>query len=190
MNTNEIKGKIKKYKLIIIGMIMILIVLGLRITGFFSEGRRETLSSSTLIKTVDITELSTAQFTYNGIAEVPKYKGSSQSKCHILYKAIAKAKVNMKDIHFKINKEKKTVRPILPKIKLTATIVDEKSLSFIPSNSKIEMKEVLSQCEKDAQKEINNSSELYKTAKENLQDIVEALISPIINSEEYKIVWE
>ena len=139
---------------------------------------------------MDIAELSTAQFTYNGIAEVYKSKDSDKIKCRIRYEAIVKAGVNMDEIDFKIDPEKKTVKPILPQIQLTANIVDENKLSFIPEDTKIEMREALLACENDVQDEVVASTELYDSAEENLKDIIEALIYPIVEPMEYEIVWE
>lgn len=190
MKKKTLKKKMIIYAPIIVGVLVVVILSGLRLSGSFSKGESKTLTVSTLIKTVDIAELSTAQFTYNGIAEVYKSKDSDKIKCRIRYEAIVKAGVNMDEIDFKIDPDKKTVKPILPQIQLTANIVDENKLSFIPEDTKIEMREALLACENDVQDEVVASTELYDSAEENLKDIIEALIYPIVEPVEYEIVWE
>ena len=37
--------------------------------------------------------------------------------------------------------------------------------------------------------EANNSEELYETAEQNLQAVIEALLSPILDHAEYSVVW-
>ena len=81
--------------------------------------------------------------------------------------------------------------PILPEIKLTPSIITNvDSPSFIPENTSIELKEVLTVCEKDAQEEAEKSEELMNVAKDNLKNTVEALLFPIVEANGYKIIWE
>ena len=158
--------------------------------GYFKEGETKTITKTTLMDTVDIAELSTAEFTYNGIAEIPKNKKSKKIKCRVQYEAKVKASVNMEDIDFEIDNEAKTVKPVLPKIKLTATLDDQKGFSFLPEDTKVDMQEVLKACKKDVMGEAKQASELYNSAEENLKDIIQALTYPIITSKGYTLIWE
>lgn len=185
----RMKKKVGNYIPLILGIVVVICVLGLRVMGAFSEGEEETFTASTLIKTVDIAELSTAKFTYNGIA--PVYDESGKIKCQIRYKAIVKAGINMKDIDFtEIDEDKKIVKPKLPQIKLTANIIDENEFSYIPENTKIEIKDALQVCEEDVEIEASNSTKLMESAEESLKNIVEALILPVVEPEGYTIEWE
>ena len=96
----------------------------------------------------------------------------------------------MTKIEFDIDEEAKTVKPILPEIQVTA-IVDEKSLSFLPEEAKIGLREALTACEEDAQREAEASPRLKELAEENLQSIITALTYPLLNREEepYQIIW-
>ena len=55
--------------------------------------------------------------------------------------------------------------------------VDPDSLSFIPQNPDVELKDIMTVCKEDALKEASESKELYQTAEENLQSAIEALLS-------------
>ena len=96
----------------------------------------------------------------------------------------------MEDETFEIDNENMTVKPILPKVKITSNIVDEKSLSFIPESTSIELSEALTACQEDAEKEAQESDELLSSAQENLESIIEALLYPIVSEQGYRIVYD
>lgn len=174
----------------IIGVILLVLVSILKLNGFFEKEEAEIITNSTLMSTVDVSELSTAEFIYNGIAEIPKSDDSDTVKCSVRYKATVKASIDMKEISFDIDQEKKMVKPSLPEISLKATLDNQEGLSFIPENSKIDLQEAMTACEKDVTQEAGENEELYQSAKENLQDVIEALTYPILNAKGYSLVWE
>lgn len=175
---------------LVVALVIVVIAFAFR---FSSDGMAKEepviITSSTLTNAIDISELSTAQFTYNGIAEL--YKGEDKQKviCHVRYNATIKAGIDMGDVKWEINEANKTVTPTLPEIKITANPVDEKALSFIPSNPKAELNEILKACSEDAEREALGSNELVKAAEENLKSIIEGLLYPILSPQGYTIVW-
>ena len=78
----------------------------------------------------------------------------------------------------------------MPEIKINSCTVDEEKLSFIPENTTADIKDVLNACEEDAETEASQSLQLMRSAHENLKDIVEALIYPILNANGYTVVWK
>ena len=96
----------------------------------------------------------------------------------------------MDEVDFDIDNENKTVKPILPNIQITTNLVEEESLSFIPSDVKVDLKEVLTACKKDASQEAAKSEELVESAEENLKSIIEALLYPILDANGYTIIWD
>lgn len=171
-------------------LVLIVIFLIFKKTSFFQKSEPEILTSATLEDAVNISSLSTAQFTYNGIAEIYDNDDKNSVKCYVRYHAKVKAGIDMEDVVFHIDNEKKTVQPILPKIDVTSNTVDENSLSYIPDNTKIDLKEALTACQKDALSEAERSPQLIQSAQENLRSIIEALILPIISSQAYTIQWD
>ena len=85
---------------------------------------------------------------------------------------------------------KKTVTPVLPEITVNTVTVDPDSLSFIPQNPDVELKDIMTVCKEDALKEASESKELYQTAEENLQSAIEALLSPILKNAGYTMQWD
>ena len=182
------KTKLLMRVVILLEIVALVASMYLHFNGTFSKPR--IMTSATLEKAIDVSDLSTAQFTYNGIAEIYKDITHKKIKCYIRYNAKVKAGINMEDVQFEIDNENMTVKPILPEVKITSNIIDEKSLSFIPESTSIELSEALTVCKEDAEREANESDELLSSAKENLESIIEALIYPIVSDQGYRIVYK
>ena len=153
-------------------------------------GKENVITSSQLEKAIDISQLSTAEFVYNGIAE--KYDDDKPEKveCYIAYHADVKVGIQMEDVEFEIDEENKTVTPILPEISVNIAALDENEISYIPKNPDIPLKEIIVLCKEDVVREANDSKKLYQTAEENLKAVIEALVSPILEHAGYTIKWQ
>lgn len=153
-------------------------------------GKENVITSSQLEKAIDISQLSTAEFVYNGIAE--KYDDDKPEKveCYIAYHADVKVGIQMEDVEFEIDEENKTVTPILPEISVNIAALDENEIRYIPKNPDIPLKEIIVLCKEDAVREANDSKKLYQTAEENLKAVIEALVSPILEHAGYTIKWQ
>ena len=101
-----------------------------------------------------------------------------------------KVGIALDQVTFTIDEDKKTVTPVLPEITVNTVTVDPDSLSFIPQNPDVELKDIMTVCKEDALKEASESKELYQTAEENLQSAIEALLSPILKNAGYTMQWE
>ena len=177
------------YWSVLVGIMIVIFIIYAKTSHIFDEGKTTIITSSTLMEAIDISELSTAQYTYNGIAEIYDDDGE-EVECYIKYYAKVKAGIDMKDVMFEFDEENKTVTPILPEIQINANIVDDKEISFIIKDIDIELKDTLLACEKDALNESQESTELVDCARENLKSIIEALITPILQPSGYSIKWD
>lgn len=182
--------KIITYIPFLIGLIAMVWIIGVKQMSLFDKGEVKIITSSSLTEAIAISDLSTAQFTYNGIAEGYKDDKKSKIECYMRYNATVKAGIDMNSVRFDIDDNDKTVKPILPEINITSNTVDEKSLSFIPSDADMDLKDALIACQKDALSESKESSELLETAEDNLKSIIEALLLPIVTPQGYKIIWD
>lgn len=153
-------------------------------------GKENVITSSQIEKAIDISQLSTAEFVYNGIAE--KYDDDKPEKveCYIAYHADVKVGIQMEDVEFEIDEANKTVTPILPEISVNIAALDENEISYIPKNPDIPLKEIIVLCKEDAVREANDSKKLYQTAEENLKAVIEALVSPILEHAGYTMKWQ
>lgn len=191
--------KTKKWIWWFVGAIVILlsafVVLGIWIPSVVDNLDEEDtiLVESTLVKAVDISELSTANFTYDGIAEYYKNEKDEKKgkvKCYIHYRAVVKASADMSEIEFEIDQEKKTVKAKFPEIEVNSNSIDleESTLSFIPDNTTIELKDAIKTCQEDISREAKSSEELFEVARNNLENTVEALLLPIVEGAGYTFV--
>ena len=180
-----------KKKLILLVLVVVIAAgAGLVLPNKISKiGKENTITSSQLEKAIDISQLSTAEFVYNGVAEKKNENSLEDVDRYIAYDANVKVGINMEDVKFKIDEEKKTVTPILPEIEINIATLDENSISYIPKNPDLSLKEVITLCKEDAINEANTSDKLYETAEENLQSVIQALLAPILEHEGYSIQW-
>ena len=145
--------------------------------------KEDVITSAQLEKAIDISQLSTAEFVYNGIAEKYNEEHPERVDCYIAYNASVKVGIQMEDVTFEIQEEEKTVTPVLPDITVQIATLDENSLSYIPKNPDVPLKE-------DAIREAGESEKLYETAEENLKMVMEALLSPVLENAGYSLVWQ
>lgn len=186
------KKKIKRKIIggVLVTAIVVGVVAGLFVPGAISKIRKEdVITSSQLEKVININELSTAEFIYNGIADKYDEKNPDKIECHIAYEAIIKSGIDMDKVKFSIDKENKTVTPKLPEITINTATVNTDTLSYMPENPKIEIKDIITLCKNDALNEAGEAPGLYQTAEENLKSAIEALLSPILKSAEYTLQW-
>ena len=190
------KPKAGSKKLGILPMILIVVVAAAVVTiagNVLNPSTKTVVTSAALEEAVEISQLSTAEFTYNGIAEYvdPDDPENENKMVHIAYESTVKVGIDMGEITFEVDDEEGTVTVILPEISVTSVTLDESELSYMPENPELEMNVILALCREDAENEANSSEELYEVAEENLQSVIEALVKPILDqSGEYVLVWE
>lgn len=176
-------------------LIIIVVVLVFLVPQFLGgTGKRKQVTSAQLEKVVNIDQLSTADFIYNGIAE--KYKEDKDGNitedvfCRIAYEATVSVGISTNDIQFEIDLENKIITPILPDITVNSVSVDTSKISYIPQNPQLELQEVIRLCKEDVKNEAQQNEKLYQTAEENLRNTVEALLIPILTESGYSLKWE
>lgn len=172
---------------LLIAVLVVIVALAAILPGVFSSNKGVTVSEVSLKEAVAISKLSTAEFTYEGIAE--KRNESGDVAYHIYYKATANSSIDMAAIDFSINEASKTITPILPPIAIDSPVIDESSLEYLPNGAQIDLREVLDICKADMQDEASNNSNLLQAAESNLRSTVEALLMPIISTNGYSIEW-
>ena len=148
------------------------------------------LTQSNLMKAIDVSNLSTSEFIYNGIAEVYADEKKEKVEYYIRYDARVRAGIDIKNVDFNVIQEENIIEVTLPKVEIFMPLsIDPNSLSYIPSDKIYDLQEVLETCEADVLKETENATELKISAIENLKAIIESLLKPIIEPKGYKIRW-
>lgn len=156
------------------------------------EGRVTTVSQASLEKVFEISELSTADYTYNAIARAYSEDGTTV-RYYVSYEGTIKAGIDFSKIEVDINEEEKNIIITLPDVEIQDQIVDPSTLEFIFIDKKSETetvhREAYQLCESDLADRTANEEELFLKAEENAAAVVEALVTPWVKQidEEYTI---
>jgi hypothetical protein len=156
------------------------------------NGTVQTIAQSSLEKVIEINDLSTLDYTYNGIT--PVYDESGETlKYHVAYEGIVTAGIDITKIDISDDETKKKIVITLPEAKIQDVNVDMGSMEFIFLNDKYET-ETISQeaykaCIAALDIEAQKDTTLLSMAKENAKDSINALISPWVQQldDEYTI---
>ena len=136
----------KKRKIVFIFLLIVVIVAALKILipKAATEIKKENvITSSQLKNAINISQLSTAEFVYNGIAEKYADESTEEVECYIAYDANVKVGIQMEDVAFNIDEENKVIQPVLPEISVNIATLEEDSISYIPKNPDLSLKEVI-----------------------------------------------
>lgn len=187
----------------ILAVISLSIVAGvyLSITHSGREGKDQSVvTKTTLMEVLEISELSTITYTYNGI--VPGYDTLNTTEnrelsYYVSYEGTVKAGIDFSKIDIEIGEENKEIKVTLPKVKILDTIVDESSLEYIHKKSQSDSKGqnykiAFQLCSEDLRKKTEGDKTLLELAKSNAESAVTALLEPWIEQMEegYHIVVE
>ena len=188
--------KIPKLWLLGISVTIALIVVILCACIFGKETEKEIITSSTLEKIVEVSELSTFEAVYDGIAQVMNKEDKEKTDYYVSYKSKIKAGIDFKEVKINVDRGKKIIVVTMPEIKITKVNVDIASLDYIVVNKKLNTEtisiEAYAECEKDAKREITKENAIYELAEQNAENIIEALIMPFVKEldSEYKLEFK
>ena len=190
MKKSESNTKKYTFKIVLcIGIIVIVIACLFHFGPFNKLGAKSISVSSLLTDSIDLAELSTAEFKYRGIADIYKDENRKKINCRVCYNAIVKAGIDMNNVQFDVDTEHKIVNAALPDININVTIIDEQLMALLPSDADVEIDKMLKYSKEDAENEARESTELLDIAQENLKATIEGLLYPILKSKGYSLSW-
>ncbi len=190
------KSKRIKFKYIAVLFVIIAIIitaLMIKIKIFNKKSEPTIISKATLEKVINVSDLSTFEAIYNGVAVVTNEENPENIDYYVSYEAKVKAGIDFELVEVEVNETDKVITVTLPEVKITDVDVDIASLDYIFMNNKANTQTVSEQaykkCIKDVTKESNSTDEIYESARQNARNIVEALISPFVEQldSEYKL---
>ena len=192
LSQNHIFGVTKPmlYVLVIGAVALLLLSLFHFVPALNGSNGARIMTASSLMKTIGISELSTAEMSYTGIADVYKDENSKDILCRVCYSAVVKAGIDMNKLGFEFDHEHKTVTAVLPEIEMNVTIVDDKSMTVLPANADVEPHVLLKYSKADALREAEESEELLSAARDNLKATIEGLLYPILKAQGYTLAWK
>lgn len=190
------KSKRIKFKHIAVLFVIIAVIitaLMIKIKIFNKKSEPTIISKATLEKVINVSDLSTFEAIYNGVAAVANEEKPENIDYYVSYEAKVKAGIDFELVEVEVNETDKVITVTLPEVKITDVDVDIASLDYIFMNNKANTQTVSEQaykkCIKDVTKESNSTDEIYESARQNARNIVEALISPFVEQldSEYKL---
>jgi hypothetical protein len=189
-------GKKSSFKFILIGVVFLAIASVIfSIPRLYGRANKvEVITISTLKKIINISELSTFQAVYNGIAEVMNENKPDKLDYYVTYNAKVKAGFDLEQVDIDFDEKLKKITITIPEIKITDVVVDIATMDYIFLNDKANKSSVSEQaykaCIEDAKKESAEESTIYELAKQNAQNIMKALINPLIEQLDSDYVLE
>lgn len=158
------------------------------------EAEKEIITQSTLEKIIHVSELSTYEVVYNGIAEVMNEKKPENVDYYVSYEAKVKAGIDFEQVEIAVDNEAKKISVTIPEIKITDVTVDIASLDYIFENKKADTETVSQQAYKACIQDVTNESAkkeaIYELAEKNAENMIEALISPFVKQLDAEYVVE
>lgn len=147
-------------------------------------------------KMVDVSDMSTFEAIYNGIAEVENEADPTQIDYYVSYEAKVKAGFDFENLNMQVDHDRKVITVKIPEIKITDVNVDIGSLDYIFENKKANTENVSEQaykkCIEDVTRESAEEKAIYELAKQNAKNTMEAIIQPFMEQldEEYQLQIE
>jgi len=179
------KNSSKKISILVISIVVVAIIGTLSIKTILpSKDKVEYITTSSLEKIVDISELNTFQAVYNGIATVMNEKKTDEVDFYVSYEAKVSAGFDFDELVIVKDNEMKKITVTIPTIEIKDVNVDIASLDFMFQNEKADKSSVsdiaLDACIEDVTEESSQEDEIYELAQQNAENIIEALLKPFI----------
>ena len=188
----------KKGKMVVFAVLIVVILAAVAIvvTRNTKKEEPEIISLTALEKMVDVSDMSTFEAIYNGIAEVENEADPTQIDYYVSYEAKVKAGFDFENLNMQVDHDRKVITVKIPEIKITDVNVDIGSLDYIFENKKANTETVSEQaykeCIEDVTKESAEEKAIYELAKQNAKNTMEAIIQPFMEQldEEYQLQIE
>lgn len=188
----------KKGKMVVFAVLIVVILAAVAIVVSRNAKKEEPeiISLTALEKMVDVSDMSTFEAIYNGIAEVENEADPTQIDYYVSYEAKVKAGFDFENLNMQVDHDRKVITVKIPEIKITDVNVDIGSLDYIFENKKANTETVSEQaykeCIEDVTKESAEEKAIYELAKQNAKNTMEAIIQPFMEQldEEYQLQIE
>lgn len=195
-NKKEIKEFRMRY-ITVIAIIFIAVVVLIGKVVFSINSKEEVpeiITKSTLERIINVSNLSTFEAVYNGVAEVMNEKKPDKVDYYVSYDAKVKAGFDIEKVELDVDNEKKFITVVIPEIKITDTNVDITSLDYIFVNDKANKSTVSEQaykkCIEDVKNESDSETAIYKLAGQNAKNVIKALVHPFVEQldDDYELI--
>ena len=188
-NVGSKKAIKKKIMIAVAAGVLALILVGTLVV-LLPKGEKESepsiITTSTLEKILNVSDLSTFEAIYNGVAKVTNPDDPQEIDYYVSYNATVKAGIDFEQVVISVDEDAKIISVKLPKIKISDITVDIESMDYIflndDANTETVSEEAYKKCIDDVTRESNNETAIFELAEQNAKNIVEALIRPFVSS--------
>ncbi len=176
--------------LVVVVAIIVVVVVALKATK--KEPKKEIITESSLREIINVSELSTHETVYNGVAKAVDSDGDILY--YVSYDARVEAGFDFEQIEITVDNENKKITVIIPEIKITDTTVDIESMDYIfvddKANTGTVSQEAYKLCIADVQAESASQNAIFELAEQNAKNVVEALVKPFIEQQDAEYTLE
>lgn len=167
----------------VIILIMIVMAGSLQLSGCGSGKKGvTTISEASLKKVIEVSTLSTVEFTYNSITSL--VTDDNKVKCHVAYEGVIFAGIDMDKVKITVDEDSKVINIILPEAEIQDCDVNAGTMEYIFENEKnntIDIShEAYSASIKDLKQKAESEPQLLALAKSNAISAFQGLLSPWI----------
>ncbi len=152
------------------------------------------VTESQLKEIINVSELSAFTAVYNGVAQVMNEEKPEKTDYYVSYEARVDVGIDFGKIGIDKDDEEKIIRLTIPEVDITDVVVDIASLDYIFLNDKANAvsvsQEAYKACEEDVKKESAGQEAIFELAEQNAENIVTALVRPVVEPLGYTIEIE
>lgn len=146
-----------------------------------TEGKVTTITESAIKEVFEISELQTADYIYNAVTPVYDEDGETV-KYYVAYEGTVTAGIDFDSIEITVDDDAKKITIIVPDVTIQDTVVNAGTLEYIFEKEKYNdenvFKEAYAKCQEDLDARAASEDKLLTMAKENADQVIEALVSP------------
>ncbi len=200
MKTKNKRRQVVLKQKLVLGIVFLVIIIAIiaiiRTIGKLNEEEQEVASiTENQVKDVlEISELSTVEYTYNAITQAYADEGSTL-KYYVAYNGIVKAGIDFSKIDIKVDTPHKKITVTVPEVTIQECSVDPGTFEYIFSEDKYDdaktvPPEAYKLCSEDLQKRVKQEKEMLTLGHDNAVAAVEGLISPWVKQVDKQYVVE
>lgn len=181
-----ISGKTIVTFAVIIVLVTVAVVLAVISSGKKTEEpKKELITEVMLQEVIDVSELSTFEAVYNGVAKVYNKQKPVNIDYYVSYCSKIKAGIDFDKVELSVDKEAKKITATLPEVTITDVTVDITTLDYIfqnaAANNSSVAEEAYKACIEDATIESKRQRDIYTFAQQNAENVITALITPFVS---------
>lgn len=192
--------QVRRQKLALLIVILVILIAAfalLRTISSIAAKNREVdtaITESMITDVMNISELSTVEYTYNAVAEAYT-EDQTAVRYYVAYDGIVKAGIDFADVKISVDNLAKKITITIPEVQILDCTVDAGSFEYIFTQDKYDDPQTVPPeanklCNKDLKKRANEEKEMLTLGHENAITAIEGLIKPWVDEIDSEYVVE